>query len=97
MERGEIHEHQHLLGHAFPQDIENTSCGYLYCQTELWVGRMDAVRCCGRGGAAHKSRGIIMAYLEKSFFELFLGTGTLFVSLVQEQSVEAREDTTNTP
>lgn len=91
-----MHEHQHLLGHALPQDIENIICGYLYCQMELWAGRMDAVKCCGRDGIAHKWREIIMAYLEKSFFEIFFGNrNTVF--LVQGQTVEAREDTTNTP
>lgn len=49
--------------------------GYLYCQMELWAGRMDAVRRCDREGAAHKWTEIIMAYLEKSFFKHFLENG----------------------
>lgn len=53
MERKQLHEHQHVLGHAFPQDVENIIHGHLYCQTALWAGRIDAVRC-GRDGVAHK-------------------------------------------
>lgn len=34
------------------------------------VARMQ-LRCCSKDGVAHKWREIIMAYLEKSFFELF--------------------------